>query len=71
MTVHGMQQHEQSSVLMHEHLPPCGLTTEPAAVEIDDLVEAGIVCRCDEFEADVNVRLGWVALKWMWSRDEV
>jgi hypothetical protein len=36
-----MQQHEQSSVLMQEHLPPCGLTIEP--VEIEEVVEAGIV----------------------------
>lgn len=41
MTVHGMQQHEQSSVLMQEHLPPCGLPIEP--VEIEEVVEAGIM----------------------------
>lgn len=41
MTVHGRQQHEQSSVLMQEHLPPCGLTIEP--VEMEEVVEAGIV----------------------------
>jgi hypothetical protein len=44
MTVHGMQQHEQSSVLRHWHLPPWGLTMEPAAVEMEDVVEAGILC---------------------------
>jgi hypothetical protein len=43
MTVHGMQQHEQSSVLRHEHLPPWGLTMEPAAEEMEEVVEAGIV----------------------------
>jgi hypothetical protein len=46
MTVHGMQQHEQSSVLKHWHLGPWGLTMEPAAVEIEDVVEAGILCGC-------------------------
>jgi hypothetical protein len=42
MTVQGMQQHEQSSVLKQEHLPPWGLTMEPAAVEMEEAVEAGI-----------------------------
>jgi hypothetical protein len=42
MTVHGMQQHEQSSVLKQEHLPPWGLTIEPAVEEME-LVEAGIL----------------------------
>ena len=42
MTVHGMQQHEQSSVLMQEHFPPCGFTMEPAALETE-FVEAGIL----------------------------
>jgi hypothetical protein len=36
-----MQQHEQSSVLKQEHLPPWGLTIEPAVDEME-LVEAGI-----------------------------
>lgn len=40
MTVHGMQQHEQSSVERQLHLPGWGFTTEPAAEEI---VEAGIL----------------------------
>jgi hypothetical protein len=43
MTVQGMMQHEQSSVLKQEHLPPWGLTMEPAAVEMEEAVEAGIV----------------------------
>ena len=47
MTVHGMQQHEQSSVLMQEHLPPCGLTIEPAVVEMEEAVEAGILVVID------------------------
>jgi hypothetical protein len=38
-----MQQHEQSSVLKQEHLPPWGLTMEPAVVEIEEAVEAGMV----------------------------
>lgn len=44
MTVQGigMQQQLQSSVLMHEHFPAWGLTTEPAALETE-LDEAGIV----------------------------
>jgi hypothetical protein len=41
MTVHGMQQQLQSSVLMHEHLPGCGLTMEPAVDEME--LEAGIL----------------------------
>lgn len=51
MTVQGMQQQLQSSVLMQLHLPPWGLTMEPAAEEMEDVVEAGIVMkdgwRCD------------------------
>jgi hypothetical protein len=43
MTVQGMMQHEQSSVLKQEHLPPWGLTMEPAAEEMEEVVEAGIV----------------------------
>jgi hypothetical protein len=43
MAVQGMMQHEQSSVLKQEHLPPWGLTMEPAAVEMEEAVEAGIV----------------------------
>jgi len=43
MTVHGMQQQEQSSVLKQEHLPPWGLTIEPAVVEMDEVVEAGML----------------------------
>jgi hypothetical protein len=43
MTVQGMMQHEQSSVLKQEHFPPWGLTMEPAAVEMEEAVEAGIV----------------------------
>lgn len=39
MTVHGIQQHEQSSVERQLHLPGWGLTMEPADEEI---VEAGI-----------------------------
>jgi hypothetical protein len=39
----GIMQHEQSSVLKQEHLPPWGLTIEPAVVEMEDAVEAGIV----------------------------
>lgn len=43
MTVHGMQQHEQSSVEMQLHLPGWGLTTELA---VEEMVDAGIfVCR--------------------------
>jgi hypothetical protein len=42
MTVQGMIQHEQSSVLKQEHFPPWGLTMLPAAVEMEDAVEAGI-----------------------------
>jgi hypothetical protein len=45
MTVQGMMQHEQSSVLKQEHLPPWGLTMEPAVVEMEDAVEAGILAR--------------------------
>jgi hypothetical protein len=41
MTVHGIQQQLQSSVLMHEHLPGCGLTMEPAVDEME--LEAGIL----------------------------
>lgn len=41
ITVHGMQQQLQSSVLMHEHFPPWGLTIEPAVEEME-LVAAGI-----------------------------
>jgi len=36
---------------------------EPAAVEIDDVVEAGIICECDEVEACIELRFGWVALR--------
>lgn len=43
MTVHGMQQQLQSSVLMQLHLPPCGLTMEPAVEAMELVVEAGIV----------------------------
>jgi hypothetical protein len=43
MTMQGIMQHEQSSVLKQEHLPPWGLTIEPAVVEMEDAVEAGIV----------------------------
>lgn len=42
MTVQGRQQQLQSSVLMHEHLPPWGLTIEPAAEETEFVV-AGMV----------------------------
>ena len=42
MTVHGMQQQLQSSVLMHEHLPACGLTMDPAVEEMELAPEAGI-----------------------------
>ena len=47
MTVQGMQQQLQSSVLMQLHLPPWGLTMEPAAEEMDEVVEAGIVAEMD------------------------
>lgn len=47
MTVQGMMQHEQSSVLRQEHLPPWGLTIEPAVVEIEEVVEAGILAVVD------------------------
>jgi len=40
MTVHGMQQHEQSSVERQLHLPGWGLTTDPAD---EAMVEAGIL----------------------------
>jgi hypothetical protein len=43
MTVQGMQQHEQSSVLKQEHLPAWGLMMEPAVVEMEEAVEAGIL----------------------------
>lgn len=43
MTVQGMQQQLQSSVLMQLHLPPLGLTMDPAAEEMDEVVEAGMV----------------------------
>lgn len=46
MTVQGMIQHEQSSVLKQEHLPPWGLTMEPAVEEIELVVEAGILTSC-------------------------
>ena len=41
ITMQGMQQQLQSSVLMQLHFPPWGLTIEPAAEETE-LVEAGI-----------------------------
>jgi hypothetical protein len=40
MTVQGMQQQLQSSVLKQLHLPPWGLTIEPA---VEETVEAGIL----------------------------
>jgi diketogulonate reductase-like aldo/keto reductase len=43
MTVQGRQQQLQSSVLMQLHLPPWGLTMDPAADEMEEVVEAGIV----------------------------
>jgi hypothetical protein len=43
MTVQGMQQQLQSSVLKQLHLPPWGLTIEPAVVEMELVVEAGIL----------------------------
>lgn len=43
MTVQGMQQQLQSSVLMQLHFVPWGLTMEPAVDEMEDLVEEGIV----------------------------
>lgn len=42
MTVHGIQQQLQSSVLMHEHLPAWGLMIEPAALETE-FVDAGMM----------------------------
>jgi hypothetical protein len=33
----------RDNVLKQEHLPPWGLTIEPAVVEMEDAVEAGIV----------------------------
>jgi hypothetical protein len=42
MTVQGMQQQLQSSVLMHEHLPGCGLMIDPAVEEMELAPEAGI-----------------------------
>lgn len=42
MTVQGMQQHEQSSVLRQEHFPPWGLTMDPAVEEMEEVVDAGI-----------------------------
>ena len=44
MTVQGMQQQLQSSVLMQLHFPPCGLTMDPAAEEMEEVVEAGDLC---------------------------
>tara|TARA_R110002003_G_scaffold62_2_gene5553 strand:- start:2900 stop:3064 length:165 start_codon:yes stop_codon:yes gene_type:complete len=49
-----MQQHEQSSVLMQEHLPPCGLPIEP--VEIEEVVEAGIMVYMRFFWVCANYR---------------
>lgn len=43
MTVQGMQQQLQSSVLMQLHLPPWGLTMEPAVEAMDEVAEAGMV----------------------------
>ena len=38
-----MQQQLQSSVLMQLHLPPWGLTIEPAVEEMEEVAEAGMV----------------------------
>jgi len=59
MTVQGMQQHEQSSVLMQEHLPPWGFTIDPAVLEIELAVEAGILTVLYKFNekcAEARVR---------------
>jgi hypothetical protein len=53
MTVQGIMQHEQSSLLKHEHFPPCGLTMEPAVLEMDEAVEAGIFAELCGSSADV------------------
>jgi hypothetical protein len=50
MTVQGMQQQLQSSVLKQLHLPPWGLTMEPAAEEMELVVEAGILARWKLYE---------------------
>jgi hypothetical protein len=56
MTVQGMQQHEQSSVLRQEHLPPWGLTMEPAVVEIEEAVEAGMFAAIEDVRYEVAMR---------------
>lgn len=56
MTVQGMQQQLQSSVLMQLHLPPWGLTIEPAAEETE-LEEAGIVTARSSVETVASVQI--------------
>jgi hypothetical protein len=69
MTVQGMIQHEQSSVLKQEHLPPWGLTMEPAVLEIDEAVEAGMLAELYGSSAEVSdVRFQCRDEK-LWRRD--